>query len=220
MGFWSGISVAIRDRMRTSFFVFVAACLSCTAAVDSEPPIDRAGFENGPCTSLNGAMLTNLTPGSDVDFMEIRQQGISTQRIGERCAGAADLTACEDAFALLLSPDGWATRPDGGAPAPRAWIAYTRGDEVGAVGRSEIAGFLVPVDSVADAVFLAQIESLGTSECEQSVRETLLGYEVITQTSYSCGGGRDESLVEVLRDGSTRIVERAVLDAGREEICP
>ncbi|MFK8003990.1 MAG: hypothetical protein AB8H86_30780 [Polyangiales bacterium] len=103
---------------------------------------------------------------------------------------------------------------------PRAWIAFTRVDEVGAVGRLEIGEFLAPVDSVADAVFLAQIESLGRAECDQSVRETPQGYEVITQTSYSCGGARHESLVEVLRDGATRVIERAVLDAGREEVCP
>lgn len=208
--------------MRTSFVAFVAAAasLSCTAAHGSEPPIDRAGFELGLCTSVNGFLLANLSPGSDVDFMEIRERGTSTQRTGERCAGAADLAACEDAFALLLNPGGWSLRPDGGAPAPRTWIAYTRGDDVGAVGRSEIREFLAPVDSLADAVFLAEIESLGAAECEQSVRQIPGGYEVITQTSYSCGGGRHESLVEVMRDGATRVIERAVLDTGREEICP
>lgn len=209
--------------MRTSTLLFFAGwtCLAgCTAAQAAEPPLDRQGFDIGACTSLNGATLVNLSPGTNVDFMEIVEQGSSTQRVGERCVGAADLEACENAFSLLRSPTGWSLRPGGGAPSPQVWIAYTRGDEVGVVGRFEIAEFLAPVDSVADAVFLAQIETLGFAECDESVRRTSLGFEVITQTSYTCGGGRDESRVEVLTDGGTRIVERAVLDAGREEICP
>lgn len=209
--------------MRTSTLLFFAGWIcfaGCTAAQAAEPPLDRQGFDVGACTSLNGATLGNLSPGTNVDFMEIVEQGSSTQRVGERCAGAADLEACENAFALLRSPTGWSLRPDGGAPSPRAWIAYTRGDEVGVVGRFELAEFLAPIDSVAEAVFLAQIETLGAAGCDESVRVTPLGYEVITLTSYTCGGGRAESRVEVLMDGSTRIVERAVLDAGREELCP
>lgn len=195
--------------------------IGCTASQGFEPPLDRQNFDVDACTSTNAATLANLTPDEAVDFMEIREQGSSTQRVGEVCGGAADFAACEDAFASLRNPSGWELRPSGGAPSPQAWIVYTRGDEVGVVGRAEIAGFLAPVDTVADALFLAQIATLGTAQCgEDSVRRTPLGYEVITQTSYSCGGGREESRVEVLTDGSTRVVERAVLDPGRDEICP
>lgn len=199
----------------------IAVSLGACAVSLAEPPLDRENFDVDACESTHIGSLANITPGETVDFMEIRQQGLSTGRIGERCAGATEPEACEAAFAALGAPSGWDIRPSGGAPSPQAWIAYTRGDEVGVVGRLEIAEFLAPVDSVADAVFLAQIASLGTVQCgEDAVRALDDGYEVITQTSYVCGGGRDESRVEVLRDGATQIVERSVLDPGREEICP
>lgn len=202
--------------------LFVCLCVSSTACTASlaEPPIDRQSFDIDACESTNIAGLANLSPGEAVDFMEIRENGWSAERAGSRCAGASDVGACEEAFGSLPRQPGWYARPGGGAPAPEVWLAYTRGDEVGGVGRDEIAAFLAPVDTVADAVFLAQIATLGTGECGANVRAIPGGFEVITQTSYVCGGGRDESRVEVLADGSTQIRERVVLDPGREEICP
>ena len=162
-----------------------------------------------------------LSPGDPVDFLELHGAFGATERVGERCSGASDRAACEDALANLLTPPTWTTRTGGGAPAPGEYLVYTRGDEVGAVGADSIASFLAPVDDVAEAAFLGAIETKGQVDCDApSAVQVEGGFELLMIRTETCGGAVTENRVFVGQDGSTEILERALVREGEEIICP
>lgn len=156
-----------------------------------------------------------------MDYFELRHDW-GSESVGERCGGAADAAACEAAFAALTAPpDAWAMGTGGGIPAPLFYILYTRGDEVGVVGRSDLEAFLLPTDDVYDAAFLAQVATLGSVDCSAaSARAVPGGHEVVTRRSETCGGGVIDFRVFVGEDGVTTIVEQVQVTPAEDVICP
>ncbi len=198
--------------------LFVLAILGCTHATERDDPLDREGYDLAVCDPSSN-FFQNLTPATPVDYLELSGDG-STQTRGTRCGGASDVDACELALSRLLPPVGWAVRPDGGAPSPRVYLTFTRGDEVGVIGQSDLATFLSPAELV-DAAFLAQVATRGNVDCSAPAgRVTPEGIEIITRTEYPCGGALEEHRVLVEPTGIATVLETALLRPGTDEICP
>ena len=99
-------------------------------------------------------------------------------------------------------------------------LVYTRGDDVGTVGAAGLVAFLAPIESVFEAVVLAQIATRGSAGCEEpAARAVEGGHEVVTRMT-SCGGAIGEYLVEVDGGGATTVVETVLLRAPDIEVCP
>jgi len=140
---------------------------------------------------------------------------------GVLCATAVDAASCKAHASSVMAQDMWATGPDGGAPAPRVFFVFTRGDEVGAIGVKELPGFLAPVENPSDAVYLAEVATLGTIDCAKpSVRAVTGGFEVITTTTYPCGGEVTESRTFVAADGTATIRQEVQTHAASGGECP
>lgn len=204
---------------RVLAFVCAVSALGCSAQVGEEPPLDRTGYDLDVCAGAP-SLFDAISPTPEVDYLEL-SGGWSTQRRGTRCAGASDMPACETALERLFPPVGWAVGPGGGAPAPTEYLIYTRGDEVGTIGRGELGPFLAPADSVHDAAFLAQVASAGSVDCSAAAgRAVEGGIEIITTTQYPCGGAIEENRVLIAEDGSATVLETALIQRGVETICP
>jgi hypothetical protein len=76
-----------------------------------------------------------------------------------------------------------------------------------------LGSFLAPIENPSDAAFIAEIATEGVANCTHSVRMVDGGFEVITETTYPCGGEQDESRVFVATDGTVTIREHVVLSA-------
>ncbi|MEM9075241.1 MAG: hypothetical protein AAGE52_42485 [Myxococcota bacterium] len=199
------------------FLLFAIACGSS----DSTERLDRTGLDLNACGGNTFLSIDGLTPGDPVDYLELRG-GLTTSTIGSLCGGASDAAACMDAYNNLLpAGDGWAETPGGGAPPSFAYLVFTRGDEVGVIGTGAVNAFLAPVASAANAAFLAQVQTRGFVACDiPAAQEVPGGFEVITTTTFPCGGAVEDSRVFVGADGETTVLETAVVNRGREEICP
>jgi hypothetical protein len=205
--------------MRNRGFLLTLLLLGCGNATLREPPLDREGYDLAVCDPSSD-FFRDISPTRPVDYLELSGDG-SAQTRGTRCGGATDVDACELALSRLVPPSGWALRPDGGAPSPRVHLTFTRGDEVGAIGTTELAAFLSPADTLADAAFLAQVVTRGRVDCDAPAgRITPEGIEVITLTEYPCGGAIEEHRVLVAPSGDATVLETALLRPGTEEICP
>ena len=208
--------------MRIAYLLsFVLASLGCASTGTGERSIDRTGFDLAACAPASARLFEALTPATPVDYLEWRSHVGGEAARGTRCAGASDATACEDAVASLTAPvDAWAAMTSGGAPAPLTYLVFTRGDEVGAVGRDGLGALLAPLDA-ADAAFVAQAATQGTVPCcESRVRAVPGGHEVIVSRTHTCGCQRDELLVMVGADGAAEILELVVVAEGEAMICP
>ncbi len=206
--------------MRT--VIFALALVGCSSAAGGGGSIDRTGFDVAACGPEDGSLLEALTLGSPVDYLEWRSEWGGIAARGARCDGATDRAACEMAVANQPAPpDAWPATTSGGMPAGPTWLVYTRGDEVGAVGRGGLPALLAPLGP-ADAAFIAQAATEAGVPCgEDRLREVAGGgYEVILTRDYTCGGGRDELLLAVGADGSITVVDTVTVSEGEDIICP
>ncbi|MCZ7686990.1 MAG: hypothetical protein M5U28_52910 [Sandaracinaceae bacterium] len=118
--------------------------------------------------------------------------------------------------ARSLVPD-----PGGGAPPPGEYLVFTRGDEVSAVGASGLAAFLAPVDTPAEAAFLAQVATQGSVDCTiPSAVEVEGGYEIYLVRTQPCGGQVVELRVFVSETAETSVVEQVTVNEGEDILCP
>lgn len=93
-----------------------------------------------------------LVPWQAVDWLEVRYgtDGEELSTVGTPCSGATDVQACEAQLADLPLPD--PPLVDG-----QPWLRWTRGESAGqAMTEEAIAAFLAPVDSLEEALLLAQ----------------------------------------------------------------
>lgn len=197
------------------------ALLLCGCASDPEPArIDRSDLDLDACVDgLTG--VRSLSPAVPVDYLELRSEGGWMSSVGERCSGAGDAAGCEEAYADLLPPDPWYPTPGGGAPPPGEYLVFTRGDEVSAVGASGLAAFLAPVDTPAEAAFLAQVATQGSVDCTiPSAVEVEGGYEIYLVRTQPCGGQVVELRVFVSETAETSVVEQVTVNEGEDILCP
>ncbi len=204
--------------MRLRAFLLALLLSGCA---DPEPArIDRSDLDLDAC--VDGlAGVRSLSPAVPVDYLELRSEGGWMSSVGERCGGASDAAGCEEAYADLLPPDPWYPTPGGGAPPPGEYLVFTRGDEVSAVGASGLAAFLAPVDTPAEAAFLAQVATQGSVDCTiPSAAEVDGGYEIYLVRTQPCGGQVVELRVFVSETAETSVVEQVTVNEGEDIICP
>ncbi len=204
--------------MRTAVLLLALAVLGCSS-IGGARSIDRTGFDLAACD--DGSLLDAVTAGVPVDYLEWRSSSGGLAATGLRCEGASDRPACEMALANLAEPsDAWPATTPGGIPAPPTHLVYTRGDEVGAVGRGGLPALFAPLGA-ADAAFIAQAATTAGVPCgEPRVREVPGGHEVILTRNYTCGGGEDEVLAMVGEDGAVEVLETVAVSEGEDIVCP
>ncbi len=145
---------------------------------------------------------------------------------GVPCATATNRAACEAKLAAASAPRGptdWSSNAgySRGTPQPEpsyTHYVYTRGDEVGALAtRAELVAFLAPIETVAEAISMLNAPYLGGCA---SVRSDPEGFAFFT--TY-CTGSSDypvETIRLLLRDGSTRELERSQPKDAAPGACP
>ncbi len=133
---------------------------------------------------------------------------------GTRCATATPMAACEAAFAAV-----------GNDPSFSSTIfVYTRGNEVGALRSVEdFARLFAPIDTAAEAAFIAVYGHLVAVPCASSARPIASGGWEILGTTGSCSGGNGgplritRVLVRVAPDGTSTATTLEATDGG---YCP
>ena len=183
--------------------------------------IDRSSFTLGACPAGASSPFEGITPGSSVDYIELREDSTTAASRGAQCQNATDPKTCSERAQQANPFDAWSIRPSGGAPAPRAFLVATSGDTVTVVGKGALGSFLAPIENPYDAAFIAEAATEGTADCIHSVRAVAGGFEVLTETNY-CSGGQAENRVFVSTDGTATIREHVVVSATPSDIpeCP
>jgi hypothetical protein len=140
--------------------------------------------EGFACSAPLPDVVTNLTPGVPVDYVELRRQSVVNPNYygpdggradagspptlttlsakGTPCTTAANHDACVAALAaakLDTTSQGWGDGSAGGMVAPptidRDFLVYTRGDEVGIIRtKEELVAFFGAVDTLEEARLL------------------------------------------------------------------
>ena len=209
-------------RLRALFSALVGtlgatALPACTSSV-----IEASAFDTSAC----GDELDGVTPGSPVDYLEVRSEsdpaGMAPGSLsvvakrGVPCATAQDKVACQSKLAEL--------RPTK-LQSPKAidhfdgrYVVFTRGDEVGAVTtRVGLQAFLAPFENAKDGALLLQEFTEHNVDCDgANVRPAGRGFEFRTQTGFACGEGthRDAHIVSVSSEGDLAVVETERLEDG------
>jgi hypothetical protein len=135
-----------------------------TAAAEAEDAEDlsAAPFCAGSASydEVHAAVFAALSPDSAADYLALRRNAggipspgltkelITVSERGALCSGASDLAKCKDAYAALSPPISVSDHH-----------CFTRGDTVGCLeSKPEAVAFLGTVDSIEEAVFIAQYE--------------------------------------------------------------
>ncbi len=210
---------AYAHRLRVLFLGLAGTASATTlAACDA---IEADDFETDAC---QGGELAGVTPAIPVDHLVIRSTGAASgetafrviEERGVACATATDKAKCQTALASLSPSNVRSLKAidhfDG------RYLAYTRGDEVGAIVSSEeLRAFLAPFENPKDGALLLQQFTEHRVQCGgPNVRPSGDGFELYTSTGYACGKGthRDDHIVRVARDGTTTLVETEVEENG------
>jgi len=202
--------------------LFASLLVPLVAGCPADDTIDEAQFTENLCEQGTAALLPAVEPAEPVDYLEDRYAGegdsdVHVQAaIGTRCGGASDPVACQAAFdALPLESDFLA---DFQAPAYLS-LAFTRGDEVGAIGTAELLRmFLGAVDAPGDAGLLATYGSSHRLNCDapEQIGAVEDGYVVYTRTGGGCGPGDDieAHVVHVSESGVVQVVQTELIERG------
>lgn len=213
-------------RLRTLFSALVGT-LGATAGASlpacSTVTIEASDFDTNVC----GDELEGVTPSSPVDYLEVRSDsdlsgtapgGAPTvvAKRGIPCSTAQDKAACQSKLAAL--------RPTK-LQSPKAvdhfdgrYLAFTRGDEVGAVTTvAELQTFLEPFENPKDGALLLQEFTEHRIVCEgANARSAGSGFEFLTQTGHTCGEGThlDAHVVSIASNGDLAVTETERLEDG------
>lgn len=182
--------------------------------------IDESQFTLDVCSGEKLDMLASVEPEIPVDFLELRTGEYEGYEVldaaGEACGGADEPMACVEALAALPTDselrggDGYYSRPE--------LLAYTRGDEVGAI--TDLGGlklFLGAIDAAGDAAMLARMSGHDIL-CRDGneVGEHSEGFVVFTTSGSGCGRGDDveHHVVLVRADGSISVIDSERIKRG------
>jgi hypothetical protein len=182
-------------------------------------PVDGIQREPRP----DATVLDLLRAHAGLDSLEERFVGDPGRRMraGAACATALHPAACEESLEGLTS-NGEALFPSfyevdymqaglSGAKAPGYYLAFTKGDATGKVSNEAELRALYPiVDAPAKALIYAQAAGYRV-ECHLAgwLREEADGYVLVTSRGHERRCSRDDVVLFVGRDGSTK--ERHVL---------
>lgn len=227
--------------LRRLFLLAVASCGGSVTSTtgggetsvgrDAGAKIDRTLFDTAVCEGdVPHAPLEGVTPGSPVDYLELRVQNefsggddenLPTVRAeaatGQACKTATDATQCRAALEALRTEEGWRLTDYGMAPPQHRFLVYTRGDEVGSVTTlTALSSFLAPVEHARDAALIASERGHRTRCGVKNARKTQEGFELVTETGHACGQGTgiDENVVKVSTTGEFTVVSTVRIKDG------
>jgi hypothetical protein len=213
-------------RLRALFSALVGT-LGATAGATLLPAcsgtdIDASAFETNAC----GDVLDGVTPSSPVDYLELRSEldvsGTGSGNLsvvakrGTPCATAQDQAGCKNKLAALRPTHVQSPKTidhfDG------RYLAFTRGDEVGAVTTLEdLRTFLAPFENPKDGALLLQEFTEHTVSCDgANARPAGSGFEFRTQAGFACGEGthRDANIVAIGSNGELSVIETDIVERG------
>jgi hypothetical protein len=204
---------------------------SSSDASTMDSGVDRTGFDLMLCDPNGYNPVSGLSAQNPVEYVELRRESaydMLQPRIvakdGTACAKATMQAECASKLESLRSSTGWKAAPDPrGGPVEvydHEYLAYTRGDEVGAVSTvPDLVQFLSPIDTVKDAALIA-IANGHRIVCDgrPNGRKIADGWEIITQTGDDCGPGTgiDEHVVQVSSNGSFQVTKTVRIRKGND----
>jgi hypothetical protein len=189
--------------------------------------VDRTGFDLTLCEGSTYNPVSGVTETSQVDYLEqrIEQYNYTDAMLapltvlakdGTACATATMKPVCTDKLGSMRTQAGWMTGDTGGPAQIQQWeyLAYTRGDEVSSITTPEaVKTFVAPIDTVKDAALvLTAIGHRIVCDGRPNGRKTASGFEIITQSGYTCGGpGISENIVSVSTSGATAVLHSVII---------
>jgi hypothetical protein len=201
---------------------------ACGGSVSAPTQAEDAGDPLGPddtCSSPAYAAtpLSDAQIPSTVDYAEERFQGLpgdSIRTVGTACKTASTPTTCQAALAALSPKSGFPHDPS----SPPTYVAYTRGDEVGAITtNAEFVSILGPIDRRARASILAELNFHTNCSCLNMTKVD--GGFTWSETMALCDGTNDQqnTVWKIATDGtisqlsSTRVTspDRVICGTGR-----
>lgn len=219
-----------RNRLRRLFRTLAASSLAAGGAScgGEAAPFDRSEFDHDVCVDGTYLWVHGLSPREPVDYLALRtfvdwgdgeiDPPVLRHPTGEPCLEATDPEACSDALDDLPTDEGFSRGAFGFEPPETRQVAYTRGDEVGAVTNlGALREFLGETDTAEEAALLSVLEHGFRVDCsEDSARFLPEGIHVILRSGTACGAGQSvkEHLVFVRPDGTSEILETRVIEKG------
>lgn len=226
----------------------LALVAACTASVTTQAPLPP-GMTNA-CAGGVLQFAAGFKPARPVDFVGFRKETtvpravagspngaqeaaltaeITSDSVGNPCAGAPDVAACLTRFdALHVLGDkcnglpivpkdaafgGTEAKPSSGNCNLEA-LVYTRGDEIGVIRTTgEARAFFGVVDSPQEALYLVRLsgESLVCNDGAPAAYRALPegGYEVQATGFGACGGLVSRKILKVTTSGVISVVSQA-----------
>jgi hypothetical protein len=186
------------------------------------------GFDVDVCDGAAYHPLEDLSvptrpSGSAVAYFELRNTWPSVAsddytiiaQAGTRCAGAADVPACESAVAAVKST-GWPMSMSEGPLSQ--YVVATAGDEVIVLSTLEqLKAFLLPIDTAKDAALLLTAGGRYHVRCgAPQARRTTTGWELAVESGHTCGpdAKREAHVVAVGSDGAEQVLKTTLLEKG------
>ncbi len=208
--------------------VFSSLLVPVAAGCGGPNTIDQEQFTDDLCRAGTLQALDALEPAESVDYLELRwaEQNWDTEEFtaptlldasGERCSGASDAEACNDAFdALPLESEFiWYSGGFDNTSGHRS-LALTRGDEARAITtQAGLLDLLGPIDAPGDAALLAYLDGrqiLCDDGDEVGVDDD--GYVIHTRTGDGCGNDIEEHVLLVRPDGSMEVIQTVLIEKG------
>lgn len=187
---------------------------------DAGVRIARTGFLRTACVNSYDAMLGEARPNVAVDRLEMRSEtrlgdgGVAFDvmaKAGTTCSTATNLAACTASFENLTS-SGETYSFSGLVPTNR-YLAYTRGDSVGAAGNNEkVRALLQPFDVDGDGIVLLNLNGYAFDCSMPNVKDVPGGREYIASSGFACGAGtiQYEHRLLVKTDGTIEELQKVV----------
>ncbi len=197
-----------------------SAAAACGGGAEPGAAIDRSAYTLNVCDGDAYAPLAAVTPGRPTDYFDYRidsdefsstpaQTSVRVDASeGVACKTATLESDCKSKLTAVASTVGW-TEPYTTFHEFR-YLAYTRGDSVDTVTSLDaLSTFLAPIENAKDAAFLASQRGHRFNCAEPQARATALGFELITETGYTCGAGThtDANVVSVSSAGVVTITK-------------
>jgi hypothetical protein len=192
----------------------------------SEFPPPTNSCTNGPGEPL---LAPFLTPAQPVDYLEERvqvnfqspDQFTVVSKTGVACSTATNQATCNGKLPTTAVQTGGCELPIGPCSDMHS-IAYTRGDEVTALGaKTDIAAFLAPIDTPEEAILMAMRNDYQVTCARGGVKNVAGVWHVFAFVhDEGCGVFDANYELEVAADGTVTVLAEDVIKDEKGSNCP
>ena len=198
----------------TSVFVVCTpvAMAGCGGEKEIPPGIEGdPGFVAVDCSSGAQRWLVGLTPSVPTEYTELRSFGTLIENQGTLCGGAPDVARCEGEFVALQSERGFRFGFCQDHPCEAQLKATQTGAAVLATTNAELAAFLAPIDSEAEAMLLVQALGFDVACDRGGAKPEADGFQVQAFQRPGCGpAGITRFIQQVDEAGNVSVVDTTV----------